>query len=82
MSEQGVFAAVVLGLIVLAGVAAAVVYDVVRYLRGGQDATETFGVRWLARHVPLTTHAAMFALGLLIGGLAVHFFASPGFYWP
>ena len=82
MSEQGVGAAVVLGLILLGAFALAVIYDVLRYRRGGPEATETFGVRWLARHVPLATHAAAFVLGLILGGLFVHFFSSPGFYWP
>lgn len=82
MSEQGVGAAIVMALILLGAFALAILYDVLRYVRGGQDATETFGVRWLARHVPLATHAAAFLLGLILGGLFVHFFAAPGFYWP
>ena len=77
MSANGVAGACVLFVAFLAFVGLAIAYDVYLRRKGGDDATITYGVRWLGRHMPWTTHAVAFALGALLGFLLAHFFAVP-----
>jgi hypothetical protein len=82
VSEQGVPAALLfffLSGVFVVGIAA---LDFMLRKKYGDAGTITFGVRWLARHVPLLTHGLVFLLGMLLGGLFVHFFATPSFFWP
>lgn len=82
MSEQGVTAAGLFIVACFAFVLVTILADWVVERRQGDDATITYGMRWLSRHLPLLTHILVFLLGLLVGGLFVHFFGAPSLYWP
>jgi hypothetical protein len=50
--------------------------------RKGSEYTITYGTRYLIRHCPLLTHLICFLLGLLLGGLFVHFAGAPYLWQP
>jgi hypothetical protein len=82
MSPQGVPAAVVFIVCCFLFVGVVILADYLIDRRMGEAYTITFGFRWLARHVPMITHAAIFLLGLLLGWLFSHFLSTPTIFWP
>lgn len=75
-SPHGIPAALFLIFSFFGYVAAIGILDAVLIRWFGVDYSMTYGIRWMWNHEPIVLFVVVLGLGLLIGGLAMHFTAG------